>query len=91
MICGNPFMSQGIIPNPVDKCIEVRSQSGIPKFIPWRSDSIDSTPISSTYLLRPPEPVTIFPGDYIEMDAPQELSSAGDCEVLVTQRVSSNS
>ena len=38
MICGNPLMSQGIIPNPVDKCIEVRSQLGPSRFLPRRSD-----------------------------------------------------
>ena len=38
MLGGNPFLEQGIIPNPVDKCIEVRSQYGLPEFIPWRTD-----------------------------------------------------
>ena len=33
MICGNPLLKQGIIPNPVDNCIEVRSKSGIPIFL----------------------------------------------------------
>ena len=38
MLCGNPFLEQGIIPNPVNKCIEVRSQHSLPEFIPWRVD-----------------------------------------------------
>ena len=87
MICGNPLMKQGIIPNPVDNCIEVRSKSGIPIFLPWRPGSNKSSKSSGTFLLRSPEPITVFPGDFYEMEAPQELSSMGDCNVLVTPRV----
>ena len=54
MICGNPVMSQGIIPNPVDKCIEIRSQARIPHMIPWRPDLSEPTQLSIALLLRAP-------------------------------------
>lgn len=94
MICGNPLMAQGIIPNPVDKCIEVRSQFGPHRFLPWRSDQDGAKKVSSTsntFLLRSPESVTIFPGEYFEMDAPTEMLDKGDCDILITPRITPNS
>ena len=94
MICGNPLMAQGIIPNPVDKCIEVRSQFGPHRFLPWRSDQDRAKKVSSTsntFLLRSPESVTIFPGEYFEMDAPTEMLDKGDCDILITPRITPSS
>ena len=34
MLCGNHLMEQGIIPNPVGKCIDIRSQSSLPRIVP---------------------------------------------------------
>ena len=54
MLGGNPFLEQGIIPNPVDKCVEVRSQYGLPEFLPWRTDiatSLESS-VGGAFLLR---------------------------------------
>ena len=76
MLCGNPLMEQGIIPNPVDKCIEVRSQTGLPRFLPWRSESQEAnTSVCNTFLLRSQDQITIFPGDFYEMEAPREMSN----------------
>ena len=92
MLCGNPFMEQGIIPNPVDKCIEIRSQYSLPRFVPWRSDSQETLNlVGNTFLLRSSDQMTIYPGELYEMDAPQELSGLGDCEVLLTPRSARNS
>ena len=93
MICGNPLMAQGIIPNPVDKCIEVRSQFGPSRFLPWRSDQDRGkrASTSNTFLLRSPESVTIFPGEYFEMDAPADMLDKGDCDILITPRITPNS
>ena len=95
MICGNPLMSQGIIPNPVDNCIEVRSQLGPSRFLPWRSDQDrdrdKKVSASNTFLLRSPDTVTIFPGEFFEMDAPMEMVDKGDCDILVTPRITPNS
>ena len=92
MLGGNPFLEQGIIPNPVDKCIEVRSQYGLPEFIPWRTDipKDQENQVGAAFLLRATDPITIFPGDVYEINAPQELLDEGDCEVLITPRVSTN-
>ena len=59
--------------------------------IPWRPDSSEPTQLSSAFLLRAPESITVFPGDYLELDIPQELSKVGDCDVLVVPRVLKNS
>ena len=95
MICGNPLMAQGIIPNPVDKCIEVRSQGGPSRFLPWRfdKDSCRDRKVSNsnTFLLRSPDTVTIFPGEFLEIDVPTNMMDKGDCDILVTPRITPNS
>lgn len=87
IIGGNPLLDQGINPVTYRNEIDiVTSSSGLIRKLPWRPPSSHPRQKPRIGILRSDESLTLFPGDYLDMKAPQEYNVFGDAEVLVRPR-----
>ena len=90
VIAGNPFLQQGINPITYKNITEIVTKDGSIRTIPWRP--IKTLPSKPTIaLLRIPEKITVYPDEYLEIDAPPEMSKYESSEILLLPRMHSKS
>ena len=92
IIGGNPLLDQGINPVTYRNEIDLVTNDGSIRKLPWRPSSFFSHPPSKPRIgiLRCDSSVTLYQGDFLDMKAPPEFESIGDAEVLVRPRSGSN-
>ena len=90
IIGGNPLLDQGINPVTYRNEIDVVTNDGSIRKLPWSPLTYHRPPSSSVGILRCEESVTLYPGEFVDIRAPPAFQSIGDAEVLVRPRSSSN-
>ena len=89
IIGGNPLLDQGINPVTYRNEIDIVTSSGEIRKLPWRPQSCTTSSIPKIGILRPSDSVTLYPGDFLNIQAPPEFRTFGDAEVLVRPRSTS--
>ena len=89
IIAGNPFLEQGINPVTYKNTIEVASQDGRIRTLPWRPTEPNGFVAPKVYILRVEEKITVYPNEYIQLKAPPQITDHINSEVLITPRVHS--
>ena len=89
IIAGNPFLEQGINPITYRNITEILSKNGQIRTIPWRPlKTLPTKPVIS--IVRAPEKITIYPDEFCEIQAPQEMVKFESSEILILPRLNSN-
>ena len=90
IIGGNPLLDQGINPVTYRNEIDIVTNEGSIRKLPWRPQTSRCPSSPNIGILRCQESVTLYPGEFVDIQAPPAFQSIGDAEVLVRPRSSSN-
>ena len=90
IIAGNPFLEQGINPVTYKNLIEIVTNDGSIRTLPWRPVE-PTVPIKpKVFLLKVEEKVTVYPEEYIELKVPAPAKNLEFSEIMITPRYNSN-
>ena len=90
IIGGNPLLDQGINPVTYRNEIDIVTAQGSIRKLPWRPPTSHHNFGPRIGILRCEESVTLYPGEFLEIQAPPPFQSLGTAEVLVRPRATSN-
>ena len=90
IIGGNPLLDQGINPVTYRDEIDIVTNEGTIRKLPWRPRTSNHLSPPNIGILRCQESVTLYPGDFMDVKVPPAFQSVGDAEVLVRPRSNSS-
>ena len=90
IIGGNPLLDQGINPVTYRDEIDIVTNEGTIRKLPWRPRTSNHLSPPNIGILRCQESVTLYPGDFMDVQVPPAFQSVGDAEVLVRPRSNSS-
>ena len=89
IIAGNPFLAQGINPVTNKNQIEIVSNNGSIRSLPWRPVNPAIPVKPKVFLLKIENKLTIYPEEFVELSVPGNATYLESSEVLVLPRLHS--